>query len=112
MSNKESKIFSYPSGGSSGGSNAGLSIPIEITNWDSEDWGWTYTIEDNIVKGGLGSTILEMLNSNDINCKLRMFGYPKEFVKHASVSEIEKLYGLDADNIKNVISKEILYAKN
>ena len=27
------------------------------------------------------------------------FGYPDEFVKHGSVQELEKIYGLDKENI-------------
>lgn len=58
------------------------------------------TIEDNILKGGLASSIKELIVENEINeIKIKCFGYPNTFVKHGSTEEIEKLYGLDVENI-------------
>ena len=58
------------------------------------------TIEDNIIEGGLGTVVEEAIIKNNIqNVKIKKFGYPDEFVKHASPDEIEKKYGLDAETI-------------
>lgn len=66
------------------------------------------TIEDNILKGGLGSTIEELILENGLeNTEFKKYGYPDEFVKHGSVSEIEEKYGLSAERI----AKDILYNK-
>ena len=60
------------------------------------------TIEDNILKSGLASSIKELIVDNEIReVKLKCFGYPNTFVKHGTVEEIEKLYGLDVENIAN-----------
>ena len=65
------------------------------------------TIEDNIIKGGLGSTISEIITKNNLNdVKLKCFGYPDEFIKHGSVDEIEKIYGLDVQSIVNCCKAE------
>ena len=69
------------------------------------------TIEDNILEGGLASSIKELLIDNKIeDIKIKNFGYPNVFVKHGTVDEIEKLYGLDIDNIlketKELINEE------
>lgn len=62
------------------------------------------TIEDNILKGGLNSKIIEVLNKNNIaNIKVKGFGY-NGFVKQGKIEEIEKIYGLD----KETIAKEVL----
>ena len=66
------------------------------------------TIEDNIIKGGLGSSILEEIRKADIDhVTVKMFGYPDEFVKHASVEQIEQIYGLDASSIAKEVGKLI-----
>lgn len=67
------------------------------------------TIEDNILKGGLSSSVKELIVDNKLSeVKLKCFGYPNTFVKHGTTEEIEKLYGLDKENIvreaKNLIS--------
>ena len=65
------------------------------------------TIEDNIIKGGLGSTISEIITKNNLNdVKLKCFGYPDEFIKHGNVDEIEKIYGLDVQSIVNSCKAE------
>ena len=57
------------------------------------------TIEDNIITGGLGETIQRVLREEGINKCIKCYGYPTEFVQHASVKEIEEMYGLSAENI-------------
>ena len=65
------------------------------------------TIEDNILEGGLASIIKELIIDNNINTKIRCFGYPDKFIKHGDILEIEKKYGLDEESlIRN--TKELL----
>lgn len=63
------------------------------------------TIEDNIITGGLGETVQRVLRDANINCNLKCYGYPTEFVQHASVIEIEEVYGLNEEKIVNYINK-------
>ena len=61
---------------------------------------YVITIEDNITKGGLASNVEELIVENNLNeVEMLKFGYPDEFVKHGSVQELEKIYGLDKENI-------------
>ena len=58
------------------------------------------TIEDGTEIGGLGSSIKELIvNKNIEGVKIKCFAYPDEFIKHGSVPELEKNYGLDCENI-------------
>ena len=58
------------------------------------------TIEDNIIEGGLGTVVSELIIKDNLtDIKMKKFGYPDEFIKHATPSEIEKKYGLDAETI-------------
>ena len=58
------------------------------------------TIEDGILKGGLGTAVIELINKSNIkNVKVKTFGYDDCFVKHGSVQEIEQKYGLEAEKI-------------
>ena len=62
------------------------------------------TIEDGTLIGGLGSSIKELIVDKNIqNVKVKCFGYKDIFVKHGTVKEIEKEYGLDKENIINYI---------
>lgn len=65
-----------------------------------------YTIEDNIVIGGFGANVLGLLNSKiDDKIELKSFGYPKEFIKHATTTQIEQMYGLDARKFSKTNTK-------
>lgn len=63
------------------------------------------TIEDNIIRGGLGSTILEILHKNNMKNEIKILGYPESFIKQGTVDEIEKKYNLDVDSIIKMIKK-------
>ena len=54
------------------------------------------TIEDNVLTGGLGSAIMQLINKNELSdvC-LKMFGYPDEFIQQGNVDELDNLYGMD-----------------
>ena len=66
------------------------------------------TIEDNSLSGGLSSSIKELIIENKVkDIKIESFGYPDEFIKHGTVDQIEKIYGLDSFDITEKIIKMI-----
>lgn len=65
------------------------------------------TIEDNVVHGGLGSSVTEYVNKLDSNTKVVNLGFKDEFITHGSVDILYKLYGLDVNGITESILKTI-----
>ena len=62
--------------------------------------GYCITIEDNLLKGGLGSAVVEAVNKSDIqDVKIKNFGYDDTFVEHGTVKELEDKYGLSTEKI-------------
>lgn len=62
------------------------------------------TIEDGLIKGGLGTAVIEAINNSNLeNIKVKTFGYNDCFIKHGNVDEIEKENKLDT----KAIAKEI-----
>ena len=58
------------------------------------------TIEDGILHGGLGTSVIELINECRINgVRMKAYGYDDTFVQHGSVEELEALNGLDAKSI-------------
>ena len=54
----------------------------------------------------------ELINEENIkDVTLKKYGYPDEFVKHGSVEQIEKKYGLDEETIAKDIMKNYLVEK-
>ena len=62
------------------------------------------TIEDNLLKGGLASAVLETINKNKLeNIKIKTYGYDDIFIEHGTVEELEDKYGLTAKKISEDI---------
>ena len=58
------------------------------------------TIEDGILRGGLGTSVIELINEYKLDgVKMKAYGYDDTFVPHGSVDELEKMNGLDAKSI-------------
>ena len=69
------------------------------------------TIEDGILHGGLGTSVIEMINECKIDgVHVKCYGYDDVFVQHGSVDELESLHGLDAKDI--ALSVQILRQMN
>lgn len=58
------------------------------------------TIEDNSIKGGFGSAILEFAAAHDYKNTLKVLGIPDAFVEHGTVNELQLLVGLDTEHLK------------
>ncbi|MBU3189162.1 1-deoxy-D-xylulose-5-phosphate synthase [Clostridium bowmanii] len=65
------------------------------------------TIEDNVIHGGLGSMVLEYVNSLNGNTKVIALGFKDKFIPHGTVDILYKLYKLDVDGIFESILKLI-----
>ena len=63
------------------------------------------TIEDGTIVGGFGSAILEFMNNNDYNSKIKMLGIPDKFIEHGTQQELYKECGYDTENIFLEIKK-------
>jgi 1-deoxy-D-xylulose-5-phosphate synthase len=58
------------------------------------------TVEENVLMGGFGSAVLEMLQEKGItDIRVIRLGIPDEFVEHATQAELRKTYGIDQAGI-------------
>lgn len=57
------------------------------------------TVEDGVLKGGLGSAVIEFMCDNGYNAKIRRLGIPDYFVEHGTQDELIKECGFDAGSI-------------
>ena len=58
------------------------------------------TVEENVLAGGFGSAVLQMLNSYQVSGgQVKCHGLPQVFVEHGSQAILRAKYGLDAPGI-------------
>ncbi len=64
------------------------------------------TVENGVLKGGLGSAVLEHLADNQIeNVDVTRIGLPDEFVTHGSIKELNHICHIDAEGIQQKIER-------
>ncbi len=64
------------------------------------------TVENGVRNGGLGSAVMEWLNDHGYTTHVTRLGLPDDrFVEHGTVSELQKIVGIDVESIKKAIAK-------
>jgi 1-deoxy-D-xylulose-5-phosphate synthase len=61
--------------------------------------GRVLTVEENVLAGGFGSAILELLADHGLSVAVKRLGIPDIFVEHGAPHILRQKYGLDADGI-------------
>ncbi|MBQ7350339.1 MAG: 1-deoxy-D-xylulose-5-phosphate synthase [Bacteroides sp.] len=61
------------------------------------------TIEDGVLKGGMGSAVLEFMADQGYSPSVRRIGLPDSFVQHGTPQELYRICGMDVESIKNVL---------
>ncbi len=65
------------------------------------------TIEDGVLRGGVGEAVVKFMNDNGYNSHIRCLGIDDKFIEHGTPAELYALCGYDATSIVNAI-KELL----
>lgn len=62
------------------------------------------TIEDGVLKGGMGSAILEFMADNGYTPQVKRIGLPDKFVQHGTVRELYHICGMNEESIFNILT--------
>ena len=80
-------------------------LDLNLIEASAAKTGTVITIEDNTVRGGFGSSVLEALNSRGVNVKMKILGFPDIPILQGSRSILHKKYGLDPESVASEIHK-------
>ena len=61
------------------------------------------TVENGVIRGGLGTAVLEFMADNGYTPQVKRIGIPDAFIEHGSVKELYRLCGMDAEGIAAVM---------
>ncbi len=59
-------------------------------------------IEENSLKGGVGSAVLELCHENNVNADIKLIGIPDKFIEHGSQEQLRKDCGLHYENVVRI----------
>ena len=65
------------------------------------------TVEDGILKGGVGSAVLEYMADHDHTPHVRRLGIPNRFIEHGAVDILRHLCGIDKEGIRDALLAEL-----
>ncbi len=68
-----------------------------------QNFKFVVTIEDGVLKGGMGSAILEYMADHGYTPTVRRIGLPDSFVQHGTPKELYQICGMDAESIKKTL---------
>jgi 1-deoxy-D-xylulose-5-phosphate synthase len=66
------------------------------------------TVEDGVIKGGLGSELAEFISKKKTGNKLITIGIPDTFIQHGTVSQLYDILGMSAEHITSIVKTSIL----
>jgi 1-deoxy-D-xylulose-5-phosphate synthase len=63
-----------------------------------------FTLEENVLQGGFGAAVLELLEQHDLmNIELHRLGYPETPIQQGEQQELRAILGLDAAGIVKTV---------
>ncbi|NQT96095.1 MAG: 1-deoxy-D-xylulose-5-phosphate synthase [Candidatus Omnitrophica bacterium] len=62
-------------------------------------------VEDNVLEGGFGSAVIEVLSDNNIDVDIKRIGLPDEFITYSSREDLLGKFGLSAEKITERIEE-------
>ncbi len=75
----------------------------ELIHEIGSDFKKVITLENNVIKGGFGSAVMEALSENNYRTEVIRKGLPDRFIPHGTVEEQHQLCALDEENIRLAI---------
>ena len=73
---------------------------------------YIFTVEDNVILGGAGSAVNEVVHKNNIKANIINLGVPDNIVSHGSQNEIFADLGLDVHGLENQTNDHIKKMEN
>jgi 1-deoxy-D-xylulose-5-phosphate synthase len=67
------------------------------------------TIEDGVINGGFGSSILEFAAQYGYQNNITLLGVPDKFIEQGTINQLQNIVGIDAEGIKNEILKQLQF---
>ena len=61
------------------------------------------TVEDGVIRGGFGSTILEFMAENGYLANVKLLGVPDDFIEQGTIEDLYKECGIDTKGIVNSV---------
>ena len=80
-------------------------LDTQLLNQISMKYDKVITIEENTIIGGFSSAINQYFLHNKSTILIKNIGIPDNFIEHGSVSELQKICGIDVDSLAKIFQE-------
>ena len=78
-------------------------LDTDILRIVGEKFKYIVTLEDGVVKGGLGSAVMEYMAANGFSPQITTIGIPDAFVEHGTPEELYKICKMDTKSVLDAL---------
>lgn len=78
-------------------------IDTEMLDEIGKKFNRAITIEDGAITGGMGTAVLEYMNDNGYNIRIKRLGIPDKFIPHGTVPQLREICGLDEESLRKAM---------
>ena len=84
-------------------------VDEELVVKAAEQCSYLFTLEDNVGSGGVGESVLKILNDNGKlkDTEFKSFSMPDKFIEHGTRDQLYERYGLDGKSVYTEIKKRV-----
>jgi 1-deoxy-D-xylulose-5-phosphate synthase len=79
-------------------------LDIALLKQVLQNYNTIITVEDGVIKGGFGSSILDFANQHHFKNTIITLGIPDQFIHHGTVDQLHDICGISPDNITKTIN--------
>lgn len=89
--------------------NARFAKPVDeqAVTWAADNHKLLVSMEENVLSGGYGEKVRQILDQHNRQIKLVQVAIPDEYVEHGNVELLQKEIGIDAESIAEQIKREM-----
>ena len=82
-------------------------LDVELLREMGEKFDKVITVEDGVLRGGVGEAVVKLLSDNGFKPTVRTLGIGDSFIEHGTPAELYALCGYDSDGIERAINEMI-----
>ena len=82
-------------------------LDVELLREVGETFDKVITVEDGVLRGGVGEAVVKLLSDNGFKPTVRTLGIGDSFIEHGTPAELYALCGYDSDGIERAINEMI-----
>lgn len=80
-------------------------LDSELLTAEAQQTGNLITLEENVLSGGFGSSVMELMEEHQLFPRIMRLGLPDKFIEQGTQQELLRIYQLDTESVVHRIKQ-------